>query len=219
MNSNARSRILDRLQSASRSGGGYVPELERSWHAAPVKPSERVELLKQRMELVRTEVRMARQDNWGVLLGELLASRRIQTVAYGAEAWFGDGLRRMVRNDNPLELLPYAADIEEFRDTLFNVEAGITGTRGGIAENGTLILWPDAVEPRLLSLVPPIHIALLRADAIYATLEEAMREMGWGAEMPSNALLISGPSKTADIEMTLAFGVHGPKELIVIVIE
>ena len=46
-----------------------------------------------------------------------------------------------------------------------------------------------------------------------------MKAQNWAAGMPTNALLISGPSKTADIEQTLAYGVHGPKELIVLIIE
>ena len=46
-----------------------------------------------------------------------------------------------------------------------------------------------------------------------------MKTENWSAQMPTNAILISGPSKTADIEMTLAFGVHGPRELIVLIIE
>ena len=106
------------------------------------------------------------------------------------------------------------------RQYLFNeVDASITSTRGGIAETGSLILWPTPDEPRLMSLVPPVHIAVLNASEIYTTFHEAMISQDWASGMPTNALLISGPSKTADIEQTLAYGVHGPKELIVLVIE
>jgi L-lactate dehydrogenase complex protein LldG len=89
---------------------------------------------------------------------------------------------------------------------------------GGIAETGAIILWPDKKEPRLMSLVPPIHIAVLDADKIFNTFGEAMQEQRWPEKMPTNAVLISGPSKTADIELILAFGVHGPKELIVLIL-
>lgn len=70
-----------------------------------------------------------------------------------------------------------------------------------------------------MSLVPPIHIAVLRADTIYNSLLEVMQKENWAAGMPTNAFLISGPSKTADIELVLAFGVHGPKELIVLLVD
>ena len=69
-----------------------------------------------------------------------------------------------------------------------------------------------------MSLVPPIHIAVVSDDKIYATFIEAMHKLNWVAEAPTNALLISGPSKTADIELILQFGVHGPTDLIVFVV-
>ncbi|MEC7376269.1 MAG: LUD domain-containing protein, partial [Pseudomonadota bacterium] len=72
---------------------------------------------------------------------------------------------------------------------------------------------------RLMSLVPPVHVAVLRASELYTTFHEAIHAQNWATGMPTNALLISGPSKTADIEQTLAYGVHGPKELIVLMIE
>jgi hypothetical protein len=69
-----------------------------------------------------------------------------------------------------------------------------------------------------MSLVPPIHIALLDADQLYDTLFDAMQAQGWSDGMPTNALLVSGPSKTADIQVTLAYGAHGPKELVVLLL-
>ena len=69
-----------------------------------------------------------------------------------------------------------------------------------------------------MSLVPPIHFALLDAGKLYDTLFEAMVEQGWSDALPTNALLVSGPSKTADIQVTLAYGAHGPKELIVLLL-
>jgi L-lactate dehydrogenase complex protein LldG len=116
------------------------------------------------------------------------------------------------------ELVAYTQPVEGFKDDLFNqIDAGITSTRGGVADTGAIVLWPTADEPRLMSLVPPVHVAVLDADCIYNSMAEMMAAEDWAAGMPTNALLISGPSKTADIEFTLVFGVHGPKELIVII--
>jgi L-lactate dehydrogenase complex protein LldG len=70
-----------------------------------------------------------------------------------------------------------------------------------------------------MSIVPTVHIAILKADTIYNTLSEVMQQENWPAKMPTNVVLLSGPSKTADIEMTLAFGVHGPRELILLILQ
>ena len=110
-------------------------------------------------------------------------------------------------------------EIEQMKERVFNIDAGITATAGAIAETGALILWPTEKEPRLMSIVPPLHIAVLQADKVYNSLSEVMQKENWPAEMPTNVVLVSGPSKTADIEMTLAFGVHGPKELIVLIVD
>jgi L-lactate dehydrogenase complex protein LldG len=116
-----------------------------------------------------------------------------------------------------IECLSYERPIEEWKTELFlGIEASLTVARSAIAETGTLILWPDEHEPRLMSLVPPVHIVLLDADSIHATFFDAMRAENWASGLPTNALLISGPSKTADIQQTLAYGAHGPKELVVL---
>jgi L-lactate dehydrogenase complex protein LldG len=99
-----------------------------------------------------------------------------------------------------------------------DIPASLTSARCAIAETGTLVLWPDADEPRLMSLVPPVHIVLLDAASIHNTFYEVMQREGWSNGLPTNTLLISGPSKTADIQVTLAYGAHGPKELVVLLI-
>ena len=70
-----------------------------------------------------------------------------------------------------------------------------------------------------MSLVPPLHIALVYAHSLHADLHAAMRGEQWQAGMPTNLVLISGPSKTSDIQQTLAYGAHGPRELWVVIVE
>jgi L-lactate dehydrogenase complex protein LldG len=96
------------------------------------------------------------------------------------------------------------------------VDSALTLARGAVAETGSLILWPSPEEPRLMSLVPSTHFVLLDVDTIHADFYAAMTVEGWSQGMPTNALLICGPSKTADIQQTLAYGAHGPKELVVL---
>ena len=159
-------------------------------------------------------------ENWAELLKELLRNKGFKTLLYAPNSEIGRSLAKEWEGEaNGLPLLvPCDRPLEDFKERLFEMDAAITSTAGGIAETGALILLPDEQEPRLMSLVPPVHIAVLKAEKIHDTLAEAMKEGGWAERMPTNLLLISGPSKTADIELTLAFGVHGPKELIVFIL-
>ena len=94
----------------------------------------------------------------------------------------------------------------------------MSNSRCSIAATGSIVLWPDSDEPRSLSLVPPVHFVIVDAHKMYADFITLMAEQRWGGGLPTNVVLISGPSKTADIQQTLAYGAHGPKELIVLLI-
>jgi L-lactate dehydrogenase complex protein LldG len=215
--SSARERVFANLHAALQQGGFNVPE---TGTPLPLELSrqERIDRLKTLMENMHTEVYVVKADDWLNALKELLRQRSLNGLVYGPGTPLAEALEPSWENDLP-PLIPYNEEIERFKDRLFTIDAGITTTRGGIAETGALILWPDAREPRLLSLVPAVHIALLQADTIYDTFTEAMNSERWQEGMPTNVLLISGPSKTADIELVLTFGVHGPKELIVFIVD
>ena len=98
--------------------------------------------------------------------------------------------------------------------------AGITGVGHAIAETGTLVLINNESNALLTSLLPPVHIALLRSAQISASLGEAIGKLNIArGEVYRSATLITGPSRTSDVELTLSIGVHGPKELHVIVLD
>jgi L-lactate utilization protein LutC len=105
------------------------------------------------------------------------------------------------------------------KQDLFTVDVGITGAQAGIAETGTVVLDSSVERNRLVSLVPPIHIAILDASRIFLTLGETLAALQTGEELSPTITFITGPSRTADIELTLALGVHGPQELYVIINE
>ncbi|MFQ2359761.1 lactate utilization protein C [Aeromonas dhakensis] len=117
-------------------------------------------------------------------------------------------------------VLTPAGEFAGWKDELFDVcQTGITHCAGAIADTGTLVLLPDGGEPRTLSLVPPCHIALLAASTIADNLAGLVDAGRWQQAMPTNLLLVSGPSKTADIQQTLAYGAHGPSRLLVVLVE
>jgi L-lactate dehydrogenase complex protein LldG len=217
-NGNARDRILVRLH-ASGTEQTEVPAV-----ALPPDMSldrdEKIARLSELMTAIRTDVHVVDADRWLDKLKSLAREKGWQKLLYGPGAPIGPALDaegETGARELP-ELVAYTQPVEGFKDDLFNqIDAGITSTRGGVADTGAIVLWPTADEPRLMSLVPPVHVAILDADCIYNSMAEMMAAEDWAAGMPTNALLISGPSKTADIEFTLVFGVHGPKELIVII--
>jgi L-lactate dehydrogenase complex protein LldG len=189
----ARAAILGRLRLSG--GQALLPVPPPKDRQECLSSTERAAQLRRMMEAVKTEFLEATPETWRDVVHEFLAGQRV--------LYPGD----------------YQRPIEEWKSELFeSVDAAVTTTRGAIAETGSLIVWPSTDEPRLMSLVPPMHVALLDVDAIFETFEEAMQMQGWAEGMPPNALLISGPSKTADIEQTLAYGVHGPKRLVVVLI-
>ena len=103
---------------------------------------------------------------------------------------------------------------------LDNVRVGITGTLGGLADTGSIIVASGRHRSRAASLLPETHIALLSADRLYATMQaffaaSSAQEL---TENSSNLVFITGPSRTADIEMIITRGVHGPKRLCVVLL-
>ena len=189
---------------------------EKQW-----SPEARVEMLRERLESVNGQVHPCSRDGWVAELRNLLSEKAVSSLLYAPGTQHGSELEKSwPGNDAALpSLLSTMEEEVDFRERVFDVDASLTGTIGGIAETGTLVLWPTPQEPRLMSLAPPIHIALLDAVNINNTFWETVNQMQWAADMPTNALLISGPSKTADIEQHLSYGVHGPKELIVLIRE
>lgn len=97
-------------------------------------------------------------------------------------------------------------------------QAGLTGAPAGIADSGSLVLPGGVGRPQTASLVTEIHIAVLQVGDIYANLPQVFTNLREVREAAS-IVLVSGPSRTADIEMTLTIGVHGPKEIHVFLIK
>jgi L-lactate dehydrogenase complex protein LldG len=95
---------------------------------------------------------------------------------------------------------------------------GVTGADYAVAETGSVVVIPRAGLSRLVSLVPPIHVALVRPQDVVESLDDVfllrrLEYMRTGGDMGSYLNFITGPSRTADIEQTLVVGVHGPREV------
>lgn len=131
----------------------------------------------------------------------------------------GDAVRR---NGYTRLEIAVPADNSGRRTKLAELEranAGITGALAGIADTGSLALVSSPVSPRLASLLPPAHIALLRTAQLFPDMASFFAAHPDVTRDASNLTFVTGPSRTADIELTLQRGVHGPKFLHVILLD
>jgi L-lactate dehydrogenase complex protein LldG len=213
----ARSSILARLRAPAAPAPQPVPDVS-AWfeaHQRHEDNAQRVSRLRAALEAVKTEVHDTTVADWPELLLSLVAAKGLRNLLIGSDTPHGAELE--ARRPANLELKRYAESIDSWRDVLFDeVDASLTLAKSAIAEVGSLILWPTPQEPRLMSLVPSVHFVLLDVANIHSDFYSAMTAEGWKDHLPTNALLICGPSKTADIQQTLAYGAHGPRELVVL---
>lgn len=217
----ARKNILDRLKASSshitESGNQSTQAFDRRWYSKHAWDEDtKLKKFIERMEAVRAEIHQSTKTKWPDLLAKLCKQKQCKNLLISKQTQWSEQLEKQ---SNLPKLLEYNKPIEAWKKQLFyEVDASLTSSLGGIAETGSLIVWPTEDEPRTMSLVPPIHFVIMEKSKLHSTFAEAIRIMDWTSKIPTNALLISGPSKSADIEQTLAYGVHGPKELVVIVI-
>jgi L-lactate dehydrogenase complex protein LldG len=125
--------------------------------------------------------------------------------------------RRIAISDKLSDLEIGEVSIAPDAHDIFRFDVGISTAQAAIAETGTLVLDSSCERHRLVSLVPPVHIAIVNASSICETLSDALELLRNDKEISPAVTFITGPSRTADIELTLAIGVHGPRELFVIV--
>jgi len=96
-------------------------------------------------------------------------------------------------------------------------DIGVTGCHGAIAETGSLAVLSGRGHSRTVSLLPPVHVAVVRPQDFCFTMGEFFAREALGIGDAACCTFITGPSRTADIELTLTLGVHGPGQVIVVV--
>jgi L-lactate dehydrogenase complex protein LldG len=170
-----------------------------------------VDLFKQHVEAVNGHGIIVNDDtDIAAALTWVIKDLKAQRIAISDDP---DVKRLLYQTDLEIEELgisPGASDI-------FRFDVGITTAQAAIAETGTLVLDSTKERHRLVSLVPPVHIAIVRASTICETVADALTLLRKEHEISPAVTFITGPSRTADIELTLTVGVHGPQELYVII--
>lgn len=171
------------------------------------------------MRAVKTEIVWVTQQNWTDALNQVIEQKSLKNILLPKNTENGKRASQAIQAAGQAEIRHFDRVIEDWKDDFFtDIDAGFTDVRCGIAHTGTLMLFPTPDEPRTQSLVPPVHICLFDASKMYDTFYAAMIGENMAQGMPTNVVLVSGPSKTADIQLTLAFGAHGPKDMVVLAI-
>ena len=212
MASDARSAIFasirENLAASARFDVGRHEHSERLVSALPVgAQADPLERFKESLESVGAKCVFVESENE--------AARKLETIVRDLSA------TRIVTSDSELvRRLVTTAGIaciqDASRDELFSSDVGITSAQWAIAETGTLVLESAAERHRLVSLVPPVHVCVLKAGSIRQSMGEILEILDTNANPAIT--FITGASRTSDIELTLAIGVHGPGELHVIVV-
>ncbi|MEE9357424.1 MAG: LUD domain-containing protein [Sedimenticolaceae bacterium] len=139
---------------------------------------KQIERFRNRMEAVRAEVHLVTKENLTEKRISLCQEKNLQNLLYSptgplekpmATAW--------QQHAEAPRLVTHETDVDEQKEEIFfGIDATITSTRSGIADTGTLIIWPTADEPRSLSLVPPVHFALLEVGNLHNTFAEVLEK-------------------------------------------
>jgi L-lactate dehydrogenase complex protein LldG len=208
---NAREEILERL-SAAGAGPVALPPVWRSRREFADLAAQ----FTQAVTAAKGEVRRAADWETAVAeLARLLAEINAQTVVVNGDVALNDGdwhgrfpniqFHRVGQTDGDLRAFCAAAD------------AGLSSADAALAETGSVIISSGPTQSRMATLLPPIHIVLLPTSRLTSDIF-TWTQARQGAT-PANITLVSGPSKTADIEQTMAVGVHGPKRFVVILFD
>ncbi len=185
----------------------------------PMNRAELIALFEQKLRAANADVRFASSQGVCWTIAQWLAELKLTQCWASDLSLLGQQLRRWrANNPSSIDLLTINDPMGGQRQQVFNqVEVGVTSSESAIVETGTIVLIPDIAEPRTMSLVPPVHLVVVKASKLYGRFED------WMADHPNtqaltNIVCITGPSKTADIQQTLAFGAHGPKALKVVIV-
>ncbi|KPV44543.1 LutC/YkgG family protein [Alicyclobacillus ferrooxydans] len=189
-----------------------VPEF---WSQRELSERERVDRFRDNLVNLGGEVHLVSSvDELRDALSEVLGSLRIMRVGI----WNDRELQELV---NPvLESYEVSTWGIEPASAFVDMDLGITGAQFGVADTGTLVLSCGGGRGRSVHLLPPVHLAVLRASQIKTRLGEALQELSSHlTEIDSYVHFVTGPSRSSDIENDQSIGVHGPAAEIVIVVE
>lgn len=211
----AKYEILSRIRMVTRSAGQTGRETSPAWKSiarnyrqtSSLNREERLALLEERLSDYGAGVHRGGRVQIAAEIANILRGRRKQRIVLPADidpSWLPEGFT-------------YVADEGLSYEAIDGCDGVLTGATLAIASTGTIALTHGAGQGRrVLTLIPDYHLCLIDAAAVVETVPEGMQLLESYMRQPIT--LISGPSATADIEMTRIQGVHGPRVLDVLIV-
>ena len=206
--SESKTLILENLRSGSEAEAESEGKEARRSFSKPRLSIDNRELQKEftvNFEAVSGEVlSLERKEDLGERIRGIIEESGARSLCF----WDEEPMRSLFADDSTD---PAKADI------------GITGADFAVADTGTLVLLSGPSKPRLTSLLPPVHVSILRKETILPDIHHLFSTLGERCgdnyeELCSCISFITGPSRTADIELNLTLGVHGPERTIVLIV-
>lgn len=204
-----RDEFFEKIRDAAAAIAPTEPELPRideaiSRMVAPTDDLKAALIRELELNLIAAHV-AGSEDELATIAKAICAERGIRTaLADGTE-----GVAPLARAFEAAGVAVTRWSAEANVDASFAVDAGLTGVAWAVAETGSLVLASSPAAGRMTSLAPAVHVALIRPEQIVPDLLDLFAIMPQ-AGLPSGGVLVTGPSKTADIELNLVTGVHGP---------
>lgn len=204
----AKQDILNRIRSAQKQAGlaDHVDVPREYQRKGTLNDDELREMLVDRLEDYKAEVHVTEESDLKKTLDTIVNDRNCKDIRYapGMNADLFDGLPARPDDED--------ADPRELDDA----DAVVTESFVSSAQTGTIVLQSDSrCGRRALTLVPDRHICIVRRDEVVSGIPEVISRM----DPDKPATWISGPSATSDIELSRVEGVHGPRDLIVIIVK
>lgn len=220
-----RARMLAQIRNALGRPAPVIPEPLPAFdsHIPTKNDVGLVETFSRELEKVGGRVSRAQSsEELRQLLQELYSPEEYATVAVSAcEVLDQLGLREWLvsigRQVVPL-LKEFSTEdsLDQYKHVLMKADLGITCADYALADTGTLVLVSGGEQHRLISLLPPVHVCLLDPRRIFASLTDFLAREDAISQPPFAMTCITGPSRTADIELTITMGIHGPRALQVV---
>ncbi len=190
---------------------------------APVEPGPAVRIEVPAMTIEERIASFARALE--ALAGKVFRAGSIEEALAYAAGVIGE--REAVASSEPfltrlgIDVLPRVRsglEGQALRHACATAGVGITSAAYALADTGSLVMLSSAEQARLISLLPPVHVAIIESSRILTGLDELLSLTPLPADLSSSMVFITGPSRTADIEQILIRGVHGPGEIHVIIV-